>query len=73
MNQVDKITAAILIIAIVVVGVLAGLTDINGDAALGFISGIAVALVTHSTATYAVANSKTVTTEPVDTTPTTGA
>jgi hypothetical protein len=50
MERVDKITSVILIVAIVVVGVLAGLSDINGDAALGFISGIAVSLVTATTA-----------------------
>jgi hypothetical protein len=54
MTTVDKITGSILVLAIVVVGVLAGLTDIDGTAALGFISGITVALLTHTTAQVAV-------------------
>lgn len=72
MTQVDKITGAILVVAIVVVGVLAGLADINGEAALGFISGIAVALVTHSTARIAVNQAATTTKSSNDTNTPTG-
>jgi hypothetical protein len=54
MKPVDKVTSAILIICILVVGVLAALTDIDGEAALGFISGIAISLVAHTTAKTAV-------------------
>lgn len=49
MNRVDKITAFLLGICILVVGVLAGMKVIDGSAALGFISGIGVALVGNAT------------------------
>ena len=75
MTTVDKITGAILVLAIVVVGALAAFKDINGEAALGFISGITVALLTHTTAQVAVNKQdikqlqNTVTNPPADTPP----
>lgn len=50
MNRVDKITAILLGICLLVVGFLVATHAIEGNAALGFISGVGVALVGNGTA-----------------------
>lgn len=50
-DKVDKITAGILGLCILAVAILAYGKDIGGDAALGFISGICTALISHAAVT----------------------